>query len=231
MVDNRNKNSEETKEEYIEKLGKALGPVYYALWCEVVSVNWTWNEFLVLYGSKPSRIELFNKSASFFFRTVHNVFWDNTLLHIARLTDPAKSCGKENLSLQRLPGMVSKDLRESIQALVNISLDKSEFCRDWRNRHIAHRDLQLAIKDAPMSPLKTASREKVKEALEAIGNVLNGISLPYMGSTTVFDRGVYSSGAGQLIYVLDDGLRMEQERLARIKSHGWDPELDGRRDL
>lgn len=231
MGDKRNKTAEETKAEYVEKMGSTLGPVYYALWCEVVSVNWTWNEFLELYASKPSRVELLNKSAPFFFRTVHNVFWDNTLLHIARLTDRIIVCGKENLTIQKLPKMVSRDLQGSVEALVEVALEKSEFCRDWRNRRIAHRDLQLAIKDAPMLPLKTATRKKVDEALCAIGDVLNSISRPYMGSTTVFDRGVYSSGAGQLIYVLDDGLRMEQERIARIKSHGWDPVLDGRRDL
>ena len=37
-------------------MGKELGPVYYALWCEVATVNSTWNEFLELYGKKPSRI-------------------------------------------------------------------------------------------------------------------------------------------------------------------------------
>jgi hypothetical protein len=231
MGDKRNKNSEETKEEYVEKMGKELGPVYYALWCEVVSVNWTWNEFLELYGKKSSRIELLNKSAAFFFRTVQNVFWDNTLLHIARLTDPAKSCGKDNLSIQKFPELVSDTLRPSIQALVDAAIEKSAFCRDWRNRRIAHKDLKLALEKNPAVPLKTASRETVNEALRAIEDVLNAVSHPYTRSTAIFNKSLVSSGAEHLIYVLDDGLQMEKERLERLKSHGWDPEKDGARDL
>jgi len=231
MGDSRNKNSEETKEEYIEKMGKELGPVYYALWCEVVKVNWTWNEFLELYGKKSSRIELLNKSAAFFFKTVQDVFWDNTLLHLARLTDPPRSCGKDNLSIQILPALVSKELRTNIQALVDITINKSEFSRDWRNRHIAHKDLELALAKNPAVPLKTASRASVNEALRTIEDVLNAVSRAYMKSTSIFNKSLVSSGAEHLIYVLDDGLQMEKERLKRLKSHGWDPELDGRRDL
>lgn len=230
-MSNRDKNSEETKEEYIEKMGKELGPVYYALWCEVVKVNWTWNEFLELYGKKSSRLELLNKSAAFFFKTVQDVFWDNTLLHLARLTDPPRSCGKDNLSIQILPALVSKELRTNIQALVDITIEKSEFSRDWRNRHIAHKDLELALAKNPAVPLKTASRASVNEALRAIENVLNAVSRSYMNSTSIFNKSLVSSGAEHLIYVLDDGLQMEKERLKRLKSHGWDSELDGRRDL
>ena len=47
------------------------------------------------------------------------------------------------------------------------ALVATEFCRDWRNRHIAHRDLQLALKQGA-EPLKPASRSKVREALEAL---------------------------------------------------------------
>jgi len=231
QMSDRHKNAEETKAEYVLKMGQELGPLFYALWCEVVHVNWTWNEYLELFGTKPSRLELLNKSAAFFFRTVQNVFWDNTLLHIARLTDPPKSCGKDNLSIQKLPGLVSAELRPSIQAFVAVAIEKSEFSRDWRNRHIAHKDLKLALKEELAIPLKVASREKVNEALRAIEEVLNAVSRPYTRSTSIFNKSLVSSGAEHLIYVLDDGLRMEKERFERLKTSGWDQEKDGARNL
>lgn len=231
MSNNFNRTSEETKREYVEKMGAELGTIFNLLWSEVVSVNWTWNEFLELYVKKPSRIELLNKSAAFFFKTIQSVLWDNTLLHISRLTDPEKSAGKANLSIQQLPGLVSPELRPELQNLVSLAIKKSAFSRDWRNRYIAHRDLNLTISDEPVKPLQIASSENVNEALRAIEAVLNAISHSYMASTTAFSNSIVHSGAEHLLYVLDDGLKMDFERREQIKAHTWDFKKDLRKDL
>jgi len=139
-------------------------------------------------------------------------------MHIARLTDPPKTAGKENLSIQRiLVEEPDESLKKALEEKIEIAKNKSEFCRDWRNRRIAHLDLQLAIEDG-INPLLPASREAVKEALGAIVDVLNIVTLHYKDSTTIFDVPNGYGGGESLLYVIDDGLKMDKEREARIQS-------------
>jgi hypothetical protein len=160
---------------------------------------------------------LLNKAAPAFFRIVQDSLWEDTIIHIARLTDPPKSVGKENLTVQALPSLISApQTAKNVANLVQIAITTSDFCRDWRNRHIAHRDLNLSI-DKGVTPLKAASRKKIKQAIQAIVDVLNGVSTHYTESTTVFNIGGLHGGAGSLLYVLDDGIKARKERQERLK--------------
>ena len=224
--------AEEVKQRHIDVLGEDLGVLYHALWNELAWLYSKWGEYEELFGKKPSRIELINKVAGHFFRIVQDSLWEDCLLHIARLTDPPKSAGKENLSIRRLPDLIEEDvLKRKVAELVEISIDKAEFCRDWRNRRIAHKDLGLALSTGA-EPLKPASQAKVKEALRAISDVMNAISAHYMDSTTFYEGvGGSPGGAISLLYVLDDGLRAKEEWHARRKAGDYRPEDYQARDL
>lgn len=214
----RSKTADESKHEYVQLMGETLGKVFHALWQEVAWLYTNWGEYVALYGTKPSRIELMNQSAPRFFRVVQDSLWEETLMHIARLTDPPKTAGKENLSIQRILVEVSDEaLRQTLEAKIETAKSQSEFCRDWRNRRIAHLDLQLAIEEG-INPLQPASRKAVKEALSAIADVLNAVTLHYDDSTTIFDVPNGYGGGESLLYVIDDGLKMIQEREERIQS-------------
>ena len=56
-----------------------------------------WAEYKELFGTSPRRIELLNSAAGLFFRILQDTLWEDALLHLCRLTDPAKMHGKENL--------------------------------------------------------------------------------------------------------------------------------------
>lgn len=209
--------AEEAKQDHVEKLGDELGNLYHELWNEVGQLHLKWNEYVELFGTDPSRIELLNNSASLFFRTVQESLWESTLLHITRLTDPSKSFKKDNLSIRRIPDLVDDEITETVIEQINDAIEKSSFCRDWRNRRIAHKDLRLVV-DSQARPLKPASRAKVKDAIKSIATVLNTISEYYMDSTIAFDLTKGSHGAVTLLYVLDDGLKASKEREERIKA-------------
>lgn len=209
--------AEEAKQDHVEILGDELGNLYHELWNEVGQLHLKWNEYVELFGTDPSRIELLNNSASLFFRTVQESLWESTLLHITRLTDPSKSFKKDNLSIRRLPDLVDDEITETVIEQINDAIEKSSFCRDWRNRRIAHKDLRLVV-DSQAEPLKPASRAKVKDAIKSIATVLNTISEYYMDSSIAFDLIKGSHGAVNLLYVLDDGLKASNEREERIKA-------------
>lgn len=211
------------KQEHIDKLGDELGSLYHELWNEVAFLNLKWDEYVELFGKRPSRVKLLNEAAPIFFRIVEYSLRESIFVHITRLTDPPRSCGNDNLSIQRLTDLVDDVIKEILIAKIKEAKEKSNFCRDWRNRRIAHKDLGLVL-DIQAEPLEPASRAKVKDALQSISSVLNVISGYYMDSTIVFDLVKGSGGAVTLLYILDDGLRADKKRKERIKAGKYSSE-------
>ncbi|MDB5566510.1 MAG: hypothetical protein JWP84_3076 [Tardiphaga sp.] len=152
---------EEAKEQNIKAMGEPLGVHYTQLWQETAQLNIMWKEFIELFATKTSRIELLNRSASAFFRMVQDGIWEAIVLHIARLTDPPQSPGgkdRQNLTLHNLPALIpDPTLKGELKMLCEEATTNTKFARDWRNRRIAHRDLDLALggKAKPLSSRAT----------------------------------------------------------------------------
>lgn len=142
------------------------------------------------------------------------------LLSLARLTDPSNSQGnpdRSNLTLQALPALIADvTLKRELDKKITEATQLTAFCRDWRNRRIAHRDLKLAL-DEPTKPLAEGSRAKVKDALKAVAEVLNTVEHHYCDSETGYDLGGPLGGAISLLYLLDDGLRVQEARQKRLE--------------
>jgi hypothetical protein len=214
------RSADEAKKANIEKMGEPLGALYSALWQSVATIHFYWKEYVELFGTKPERIDLLNRAAPAFFRMLQDELWENSLLHLARLTDPANSPGKQaptNLTVQALPALITDaNLKETVSKLVTEAVKRTEFCRDWRNRHIAHRDLKLAL-EQPTEPLAEGSRADVKAAHKALTDVLNALEGHYFKSETRFDLSASIGGATSLLYVLEDGLRAQEARQKRFE--------------
>lgn len=200
--------ADEAKKANIEKMGEPLGTLFSTLWQEVAILHFHWKEYAELFGTKPERITLLNRAAPAFFRMIQDELWESTLLQLARLTDPANSHGKQdrsNLTIQALPALITDaKLKDKVNTQIEDALKLTEFCRDWRNRRIAHRDLKLALAE-PTTPLAEGSRTHVKNALKAIADLLNVLEQAYCNSETGYDLGGPLGGAISLLYVLDDG--------------------------
>ena len=216
---------EEIKVRYLENMGDGLGLQFNELWQDVARLHVKWHEFVELFGTKSTRVDLLNQAAPTFFRIVQDTLWEDIVLHIARLTDPPKSNSRTaNLSIRNLPDLVSgDDVKAKVEELVRVIKDKSEFCRDWRNRRIAHTDLALAIDDSAPR-LLAASRLHVREALTAIVEALNEVARAHGDSSTHFDMPVGAGGALSLLYVIRDGLNAATARKERLKRREWTPD-------
>ena len=150
-------------------------------------------------------MELLNSAAPAFFYQLQGTLWEDVLLHICRLTDPAKSFGKENLTLQRLPLLVDATIRTDVESLLGSAQQKCAFARDWRKRRIAHRDLNLSLNENA-KPLAPASRKAVGEGLAAIAAVLNRVELRYCGGEVGYQYFESRLSARALVHVLEQGL-------------------------
>jgi hypothetical protein len=114
-------------------MGEPLDREYKVLWQEVALVHAMWGQYCALFRANQKRVELLNQASGFFFRIVQDTLHDEILLSIARLTGSAKSCGKRNLTLKRLPSSVDQGLRSTVQAKVDAAESIADFCRDWRS--------------------------------------------------------------------------------------------------
>jgi hypothetical protein len=209
---------EEAEKANIAKMGDALGRQYSSLWQEVAMLHVRWAHYVELYGAKPERVELLNAVAPLLARIIEDDLWDAMLLHIGRLTDPPKSAGRSNLTLRNLPYLIDdSSTKAAVEAAIQNVIDLSGFCRDLRNRHIAHRDLAVAL-NLPAVPLSLGSRADMRAVLKAITAVLNLVEGHYKDSQSIFDIPIQGHDSLALLRALDDGQRVRQERQQRLSS-------------
>ena len=158
---------------------------------------------------------------------VQDIMWDAILVHIARLTDSPITFGRKNLTIKNIADFIEDvNLKTRVEQLVQTMLKATEFCRDWRHRLIAHRDLDLALND-PSAVVPTANKQQVDEALKAIAKVLNAVEEHYADAHTIFDFGGPHNGSVTLLYLIQRGLKANQEREERLlKGEHLEADLD-----
>jgi AbiU2 len=219
-MSNSQQSAIQAKAESVVAMGEELGELYSALWQQLTWLHHKWGDFIALYGKNQERIDILNSTAPSFFRTIQDCLWENILLHLARVTDSSQSSRKDNLSFRRLPLLINhQDTRAKVQASVDTAIELTKFCRDWRNRRIAHGDLQLAL-GRPTQPLAAASRDHVRDALSELDSILNLVSTHYLASTTMFSHAAEPNAGGgtSALYYLRAGFQAEKARSVRLRN-------------
>lgn len=207
----RDQTAEEARAELEAHLGTELGATLHELHQDMFWLHFKWQQYRELYGSRATRIELLNQSSPMFFRIIQDTLWDDTLIHLCRLTDPPGQGKRRALSIQRLPGLIADDdTRKELQHRVAAALAATSFARDWRNRRIAHRDLAHAI-DPEVEPLAAASRQAVETALSSLRDVFRFLSDRLRNTDVRFETD-HVGDAVALLHVLRDGLTVRDER-------------------
>jgi len=216
----------EVKQEHIQVFGPELGPVYYELHNEVIWLHAKWLEYRKLYATSEKRIALLNETAAFFFFTIEAVLRENILLHLARLTDPPAQGSFKNLTLQRLPNLITdRALAEDLQKLVAEVLDQCKFARDWRNKRIAHSDFSIVTNPGVTSKrLPDVSRQKIEDALASIRQIMNELNEAFNQSSVGFDHFITHSGGDELVCHLAEGVRSDKRRRERFRQGKFLPE-------
>src|SRR5574337_1133258 len=129
------RSAEQVLEQHIRDMGTDLGTLYNVLTNEVAWVHAKWTQYQQLYAHSPERITLLNETAGHFFGIIQDALFEDVILHLARLTDPPQSMRKHNLTLCRLPPLISHtQLRAGVTDLVKTAQAACESVREWRNR-------------------------------------------------------------------------------------------------
>lgn len=215
----RPNSEEEIQKRCIEGMGLELGELYFLLWRELVLLQVNWQKYRSMFASGKSSIDLMNATAPRFFRDLETSLWHAALLHLCRLTDPPKSAGAPNLTVMQLPLAVESDggLAQTVGELATLARKRTSFARAWRNKLLAHRDLDRA-KAPGVNPLPTASRDRVEAALSALRAVLNHVEHHYHETQVAYDHVVMGpGGVSSLFHYLRLGREAEAGGKARPK--------------
>ncbi len=192
---------EQVQQRYNDLMGRDTGYVFYALFNECCHLHIKWSEYVTLFGHDEDRIKLLNLTAPAFFRIVEDSLWEDILLHICRMTDADRNV----LSLGRLARLVKPAIRDDVETRLASVVATTSFAKDWRDRHIAHRNLQLALNET-VKPLAHGSRFTVTAAVKAIADFLGFVEASYgKTSPTVYDFLNAIGGAEDLVPVLERG--------------------------
>jgi hypothetical protein len=118
---------EELEERNIAAMGEAAGKQYSLLNNEVAVLHLYWKEYIELFGTNQKRVDRLNQTAPGFFRMLQTELFQTNILHLARLTDPPKTGKKENLSLHKLPELVTDvGLKKTLTDLLAIVTRNTE---------------------------------------------------------------------------------------------------------
>jgi hypothetical protein len=143
-----------------------------------------------------------NSVAPQYFAITKDVLFDELALIINRLTETAKTSGKDNASLEQLIVKIDQarheQLVESLRArLIEIRNKTSPF-RVWRNKRLAHSDLSTALKmDSDVLPGIT--RGETQEVINKVVDFLNEFSIELQGEKQVYVPFLVHRGDGNAL--------------------------------
>jgi hypothetical protein len=198
-------------------MGEELGTAYHLLWNECALLHMHWDEYVEMFGKSQAEFDTMNHVAPGFFKSVQDTSWESILLHLCRFADPAKVSARRTLSLDALLSMNASQRVPELRRLISEARSKIKFAQDWRNRSIAHADLEHALNKIA-KPLALASRAHVREALAALVAVLEAIDTHFTGSSLGFGGPSWNWGGTHLLSELRLVARLREEREERINS-------------
>ncbi len=219
--------SDELEARCVSTMGPELGPIYHRMFNRCAHLHVKWAEYCGLFGTSESRVILFNSVAPRLAWITQQALWGDILLHLARFTDDPEVSRRRRkvLTLVRLPSLVDVAIQAETRRNVRAARDAALFVRDWRNRKLAHDDLDLAL-NRSAEPIEPGTREQVDRSLAAVAKTLNGIEQHYLRSEVRYERRTEGEGAEGLLRCLRDGRRwrdesQERRRIGQATEADW----------
>jgi hypothetical protein len=179
----------------------ALAAQFEPLFKEIMWLTAKWSEFLKLYAADKETIDLINRSAGYFFVIVQDTLWDDVLLHLTRLSGPARTGKNKNLSIFQFPLLVDSDtLRAKLESLLNERDEVFAFADRHRNKRLAHHDLAVAI--TGISSVPGSSRLQIRKAIQFLQDYARVIYAHYTDTDFIFERFDNTHDANRLLRLL-----------------------------
>lgn len=184
---------------YSEKLPEDIREIFVWLCQDLVSLQDKWRFYTDLFSSEENT-SLLSELALSSFRIIEESLRNDMTLAICRLSDPARSSGKANLSIRTLTQSHS-----NVEITRNLEHDFIEACqpvRELRNKNVGHNDLNTRIEPID-NPLPGIRKSKIVSIINLAEKILKSIFLIYDKDCELgFSVPAHIGGAADLIYWL-----------------------------
>jgi hypothetical protein len=151
------KTAAEALQDEIAVLGHQYGTAFHHCCQEFWRVQSNWDRYETLFGSKE-RVDLLNSSSGQFWRAIQDMLHEHVLLGICRLTDPADSRKRQNLSVAQLLKLDPTEDKKGLADRVHAATKRTKFARTWRDKRIGHNDLDQITGRADLLEPSTSLR-------------------------------------------------------------------------
>ena len=120
-----------------------------------------------LYESGEDTSRLMSAAAPLFFHDLNHILIEYCLRQVSRLTDPPRSMGRDNLTVEHVNSLLSAEgkLTPAIAAASEDLANYRALIRDARNRIISHADRQTAFDNIPLGEHTQADVAKFFQSL------------------------------------------------------------------
>ena len=156
----------------------ALQDEFIKLRGQAIWLRQTINTFNDLFDSDPKTKRLLRETACQFFDDLNTMMHEYIILLVCRLTGPAESFGKANLSTQRFTNLMRDRscLTPDIERLDAALREYGELLKPARNKIIAHSDLEVQVNSTELGAhsekVMVQFLEDLQEYFDAVGNAV-----------------------------------------------------------
>jgi hypothetical protein len=190
---------------YTKEMGRPLGPFFHHLWQDLAHLHLKWNEYLPLFGRSKDRVDDLNRAASGFFFLVQDMWWDDILLTLWKLTDK----DPRTLSIRRLPSMVRPASRAQLKPKIDAAVLACKFAHQVRHNMIAHRNAAIAMRVKSTPP---STRADVKRAIAALDDVFDFVHAAYMDQEPMmWEHLDVLGGSEAVLWIVRRGLKARDD--------------------
>ena len=137
-----------------------------------------YNTYSALYESDDCTKEVLQASAPIFFRDLNTILIEYVLLQICKITDPAESAGRKNLTFEHV-NTALRDNHRMTDEIARFSCGLSRYrklIKDSRNKLISHLDRESVLNGLLIGEHReeevTAFFESLQGYVDAVGNAV-----------------------------------------------------------
>lgn len=210
--------SEESLATVVSVLGETYGTAFHYCKQELWQISESWDRYETLFGSKE-RVEILNASGGHFWHAIQQMTHEHVLLGLCRMTDPPKSMGRRNLSVQYLHEADPTNEKQELGALARAAIEATDFARSWRNKRLAHND--LLHKTGGADQILPSTGLQISGAIVAIHDALRWVQARYFdGNLHLVDLG--DSSANSVLFTLARGNKLAEMKKALIEGKNYE---------
>lgn len=158
-----NENEQERNKQIVEAF------CYECLWAWIV-----YDQYKKLFEKGEPRLNLLSRVALTFFKDLNTVLKHYLLLQICKLTDPAKSCGNKNLSINHIVECLPwpDDIKKQLGSLAKELDAFREDIKSARDKIFSHNDLKTFIENRNLGEFSEGAEKTFWENLQKFVNII-----------------------------------------------------------